>query len=62
MNKSRLVTLFEVSQQILSTYVVQDRIDLLKGIDKKTVRREGVSICLLMFSSQYTLLFYQIEP
>ena len=26
--------------------------NLLKGIDKKTVRRVGVSICLLMFSPQ----------
>ena len=26
--------------------------NLLKGIGKKTVRRVGVSICLLMFSSQ----------
>ena len=26
--------------------------NLSKGIDKKTVKREGVSICLLMFSSQ----------
>merc|ERR1712008_252848 len=26
--------------------------NLLRGINKKTVRREGISICLLMFSSQ----------
>ena len=28
-----------------------DQGNLLTGIDKKTVRREGISICLLMFSS-----------
>ena len=27
--------------------------NLLKGIDNKTVRRYGISICLHMFSSQY---------
>ena len=26
------------------------QVNLLKGIDKKTCRREGVSICLLIFS------------
>ena len=26
--------------------------NLFRGIDKKTVRREGISICLLMISSQ----------
>ena len=26
--------------------------NLLRGVDKKTVRRKGVSICFIMFSSQ----------
>ena len=32
--------------------------DLLRGIDKKTVRREGVLICFLIFTSQ-KLTFYK---
>ena len=34
--------------------------NLFRGIDKKTDRREGISICLLMFSSQYRLIIMRL--
>ena len=41
-------TSMEVEVPLASTY----QGNLLRGIDKITVRRKGVLICLLMFSSQ----------
>ena len=38
-----------------------DQGNLLMGIDKKTVRREGISISLLMFSSQSHIFYNETK-
>ena len=51
-----LVTAELTNQKVLfdsaSRFVRSNQGNLLRGIDKKTVRREAISTCLLMFSSQ----------